>query len=70
MPASHGGKNRPTVPSRHTIINIHRKIRSITIATYFQSSLTCVEVGASERDREVKFSRTDMRVISGFLKHD
>lgn len=43
MPASHGGKNRPIVPSRQTIMNIHRKIRSITIATYFQSSFTCAE---------------------------
>ena len=30
------------VPSRHTMMNIHRKMRSITMATYFQSSFTCV----------------------------
>lgn len=43
MPASQGGRNRPMVPSRHTMMNIHRKMRSITIATYFQSSFTCGE---------------------------
>lgn len=41
IPDIQGGKKRPIVPSRHTMMNIHRKIRSITIATYFQSSLTC-----------------------------
>lgn len=54
MPASHGGRKSPMVPSRHTIMNIHRKIRSITMATYFQSSLTCVEFKESERDRRKK----------------
>lgn len=41
IPDIQGGKKRPTVPSKHTMMNIHRKIRSNTIATYFQSSLTC-----------------------------
>lgn len=43
MPASQGGRKRPMVPSRHTIMNIQRKMRSITMATYFQSSFTCIE---------------------------
>ncbi|KAK2520693.1 hypothetical protein Q9233_011329 [Columba guinea] len=40
IPASHGGRKRPTVPSKHTMMNIQRKILSMTIATYFQSSFT------------------------------
>lgn len=36
------------VPSRHTMMNIHRKMRSITIATYFQSSFTCMERTAKD----------------------
>lgn len=48
MPASQGGRNRPMVPSRHTMMNIHRKMRSITIATYFQSSFTCTETTAKD----------------------
>lgn len=43
MPASQGGRKRPIVPNKHTMMNIHRKILSITIATYFQSSFTCVK---------------------------
>lgn len=31
----------PIVPNTHTNTKIHRKRRSITMATYFQSSLTC-----------------------------
>lgn len=48
MPASQGGRKRPMVPSRHTIMNIQRKMRSITMATYFQSSLTCLEWKTTE----------------------
>ena len=33
--------NMPNVPDTHTNTKIHRKRRSITMATYFQSSLTC-----------------------------
>lgn len=33
--------NMPIVPNTHTNTKIHRKRRSITMATYFQSSLTC-----------------------------
>lgn len=36
-----GWRNKPRVPTTHTIIKIHRNIRSTTIATYFQSSITC-----------------------------
>lgn len=61
MPASHGGRNSPMVPSRHTMMNIHRKIRSITMATYFQSSFTCVEFEASERDRNIKLNKNYKR---------
>lgn len=35
-----GWRNSPRVPSTHTITNTHRKIRSMTMATYFQSSST------------------------------
>lgn len=41
MPASQGGRKRPTVPSRQTRTNTQRKMRSMTMATYFQSSFTC-----------------------------
>ncbi len=54
MPASQGGRKRPIVPSRHTIMNIHKKMRSITMATYFQSSFTCVKLRATGRNREKK----------------
>lgn len=37
-PAIKGCKNNPAVPRIHTRMKTHRKIRSITMATYFQSS--------------------------------
>lgn len=36
-----GCRNIPTVPKTHTKTKIQRNRRSITMATYFQSSLTC-----------------------------
>lgn len=36
-----GWRNRPRVPTTQTITKIHRNIRSTTMATYFQSSITC-----------------------------
>lgn len=35
----------PTVPKTQTKTKIHKKRRSMTMATYFQSSLTCVGPG-------------------------
>lgn len=35
-----GWRNKPRVPTTHTITKIHRNIRSTTMATYFQSSIT------------------------------
>lgn len=40
MPASQGGRKRPTVPSRQTRTKSQRKMRSMTIATNFQSAFT------------------------------
>lgn len=40
-PAIKGCKNNPAVPRIHTRMKTHRKIRSITMATYFQSSWIC-----------------------------
>ncbi len=56
----------PPVPPRHASVNIHKKRRSSTIATNFQSSITCsrVGVGKSEtkkekrKEREGYFKRT------------
>ncbi len=44
----------PPVPPRHASVNIHKKRRSSTIATNFQSSITCsrVGVGKSETKKE------------------
>lgn len=36
-----GWMKRPKVPRTHTVTNTQRKILSITMATYFQSSSTC-----------------------------
>lgn len=36
-----GWRNKPKVPTTHTITKIHRNMRSTTMATYFQSSITC-----------------------------
>lgn len=38
-----GCRNMPMVPETQTKTKIHRKRRSITMATYFQSSLTWTE---------------------------
>lgn len=46
-----GWTNRPTVPRTHTVTNTHRKILSITMATYFQSSSTCKHAGNRSRKR-------------------
>jgi len=35
----------PTVPKTQTKTKIHKKRRSMTMATYFQSSLTCAGAG-------------------------
>lgn len=43
------------VPSRHTMMNIHRKMRSITMATYFQSSFTWMEITATKKDTRRNF---------------
>ncbi len=43
-PISSGCRKSPAVPRMHTRTNTQRKIRSITIATYFQSSWTCRDV--------------------------
>lgn len=39
-----GWRNRPMVPRMHTVTKTQRKILSITMATYFQSSSTCERV--------------------------
>lgn len=43
-----GWRNKPRVPTTHTITKIHRNIRSTTMATYFQSSITCERTGKAD----------------------
>lgn len=47
-----GWRKRPTVPRTHTVTNTQRKILSITMATYFQSSSTC-ERGRGHMEEQV-----------------
>ncbi len=49
-PISSGCRKSPAVPRMHTRTNTQRKIRSITIATYFQSSWTCRDVAVGGQD--------------------
>lgn len=51
-----GWRNRPKVPTTHTITKIHRNIRSTTIATYFQSSITC-------KHKDVRFKLGSVNVF-------
>lgn len=46
-----GWRKRPMVPRTHTVTNTQRKILSITMATYFQSSSTC-EGGSKNNECE------------------
>lgn len=50
-----GWRKRPTVPRTHTVTNTQRKILSITMATYFQSSSTCEE----EWDKNISCESTE-----------
>lgn len=45
-----GWRKRPTVPRTQTVTNTQRKILSITMATYFQSSSTC-ERGRGHKEK-------------------
>lgn len=51
-----GWRNKPRVPTTHTITKIHRNIRSTTIATYFQSSITCKYI-------EIRFKLVSVHAI-------
>lgn len=46
-----GWRKRPTVPRTQTVTKTHRKILSITIATYFQSSSTCGPAERKQREQ-------------------
>ena len=43
-PSNRGWRKRPAVPRMHTRTKTHKKILSITMATYFQSSCTCERI--------------------------
>lgn len=42
------------MPSKQTIMNIQRKMRSITMATYFQSSFTCQAERGCEHEQRMQ----------------
>lgn len=54
-----GCRNMPTVPKTQTKTKIHRKRRSITMATYFQSSVTWAE-GTGKAGAPVTGCRTSV----------
>lgn len=49
-----GWRNKPRVPTTHTITKIHRNMRSTTMATYFQSSITW---GGGEENTQMSLFR-------------
>lgn len=54
----------PTVPKTQTKTKIHKKRRSMTMATYFQSSLTCA--GPGERPGQAGASGITRRCLRRF----
>ena len=50
----------PAVPTSTATVKIHRKRRSRTIATYFQSSMTCKGRGRTIEGRTVKSKRKSL----------
>lgn len=67
MPASQGGRKRPAVPSRQTMTNTQRKMRSTTMATYFQSSFTCGRHTRSLRAATLRPCRSQGHQGAGLL---
>lgn len=64
-----GWRKSPIVPRTHTVTKTHKKILSMTMATYFQSSSTCRCKSGNNISNVWQWKKYKMKVLLGSRKY-